>query len=158
MVFTIGYEGTSPREFLSKLRMAGVTTVVDVRELPLSRKHGFSKTALSEALAAAGIGYVHMRELGCPKEIRVRYRNDRDWAAYTSAFLKYLGTQETSVTELAALCGTTSVALLCYEADPAQCHRTYVARAVVRAGGGPVAHIRAPGRHRQIVIRRSPAH
>jgi uncharacterized protein (DUF488 family) len=142
MVFTIGYEGTSPREFLSKLRTAEVTTVVDVRELPLSRKHGFSKTALSEALAIAGIGYMHMRELGCPKEIRVRYRNDGDWTAYTSAFLRYLGTQKASVAELATLCGTTSVALLCYEADPAQCHRTYVAQAVVRAGGGRVAHIR----------------
>jgi hypothetical protein len=51
----------------------GVERLVDVRELPLSRRRGFSKTALGDALRHAGIEYVHVRALGNPKPNRERY-------------------------------------------------------------------------------------
>ena len=43
--------------FITRLQAAQVKTVMDVRELPLSRKKGFSKSAFCAALSAHGIAY-----------------------------------------------------------------------------------------------------
>ena len=144
-IYTVGYEGQDLEGFLRQLRRAGVRLLVDVRDLPLSRKRGFSKSALSEALGGAGMAYLHIRSLGCPKAIRDQYRADGDWKAYTAAFLRHLRKQPQSVRELADLCEKHPAALLCYEADAGLCHRTYVARAVAAVSGGNVMHIGADG-------------
>ena len=65
-LWTIGYEKTSWPDVLATLRAAGVAQVIDVRQLPLSRRAGFSKRQLAAGLAEAGIGYVHLRALGTP--------------------------------------------------------------------------------------------
>ncbi len=44
LLYTLGYEGLSLAEFFDRLAQAGVSRLVDVRELPLSRRPGFSKT------------------------------------------------------------------------------------------------------------------
>ena len=67
---TIGYEGASLPAFLATLKDAGVTRLLDIRELPISRRKGFSKTPLSQALAGVGIEYQHERALGAPRSIR----------------------------------------------------------------------------------------
>ena len=144
-IYTAGYEGLALADFLRVVAQAGVRRVVDVREMPLSRKRGFSKAPLASALETAGIGYLHMRSLGCPKPIRDRYRSDQDWGAYTSAFMEYLSMQSTAIDELARLCMEQSSALLCYETDPARCHRTYVARAAAAVAGADVLHITSAG-------------
>ena len=54
-LFTFGYEGLSIEDFVARLTLSGVREVFDVRELPLSRKRGFSKKSLAAALEAAGI-------------------------------------------------------------------------------------------------------
>jgi uncharacterized protein (DUF488 family) len=66
-LFTIGHEGRSLDELVDELARAGVNRLVDVRQLPLSRRRGFSKTALGETLHIAGIEYVHVKALGNPK-------------------------------------------------------------------------------------------
>jgi uncharacterized protein (DUF488 family) len=140
-LYTIGYEGLEIDAFVSRLRNAGVQTIVDVRGLPLSRKAGFSKRSFAARLEAAGIAYLHKHTLGCPKEVRDRYRKDSDWARYTRGFLAHLAKQESCVRELATLADFTSVCLVCFEADFSMCHRTYVARAAHRMGGPAVRHI-----------------
>jgi uncharacterized protein (DUF488 family) len=142
-ISTAGYEGQTISAFIRRLDDEAITLVVDVREMPLSRKRGFSKTGLAAALKRQNIGYVHVRELGCPKPIRDRYREDGNWARYTRAFLAHLQRQQLAIKQLADLAQSQSLALLCYEADPAQCHRSYVAHAVADLTGGQVAHIRA---------------
>lgn len=144
-IYTVGYEGLDLEGFLLQLRRSGVRLLVDVRDLPLSRKRGFSKTALAKALGGAGMTYLHIRSLGCPKAIRDQYRVDGDWKAYTAAFLKHLGKQSQAVRELADLCEKRPAALLCYEADAGHCHRTYVARAVAAVSSGRVMHIGGDG-------------
>jgi uncharacterized protein (DUF488 family) len=144
-IYTIGYEDLALEDFLQRLRRARVQLLVDVRDLPLSRKRGFSKTALAAAIGAAGMEYAHIRSLGCPKPIRDRYRTNRDWNAYTTAFMDHLREQTLAVGELAAVCKVRAAALLCYEADAAFCHRTYVARAAAALSGGSVVHIGAAG-------------
>lgn len=142
-LYTLGYEGFDIDAFVTRARAAGVKTIVDVRELPLSRKKGFSKTAFSEALAAAGLAYFHAPALGCPKPIRDRYKADGDWAEYTSSFLAYLQTQDATVRELVKLSKATTACLVCFEADYTMCHRTFVARAARKLGGASVMHLTA---------------
>jgi uncharacterized protein (DUF488 family) len=145
IVYTAGYEGRSLETFLTDLRAHGVRLLADVREAPISRKRGFSKAALAQALQHAGIAYWHIRPLGCPKSIRDAYKEDEDWARYTRAFMKHLAAQQAAVDELAKLCEDQSTALLCYEADFDRCHRTYVARAVAERSGAQICHITAAG-------------
>jgi uncharacterized protein (DUF488 family) len=142
-VFTIGYEGLGVDAFMLLLNEHSIDTIIDVREMPLSRKLGFSKKALANILSLSGREYVHMANLGCPKPIRDRYREDGDWKRYTEGFLRYMRTQEEAIAELAALVASSNCALLCYEADYNFCHRSMVANAVGDYCGARVTHINA---------------
>lgn len=140
-VFTIGYEGLDIDDFVSLLSERGIETVVDIRELPLSRKPGFSKKSLASLLNLSGFEYVHMVELGCPRPVRNGYRADGDWKRYRKGFLDHLKTQEGAIASLAELVESSTCALLCYEADFNFCHRSMVAAAVNEQCGADVEHI-----------------
>lgn len=127
---TIGYEGLSIDDFLKILRENFITTIVDVRELPLSHKTGFSKSALTVHASLHEISYIHARALGCPREIRHDYRADNDWDRFSERYLDYLETQISEIEILSELVQNEKCCLLCYEADPLHCHRSYVAEAV----------------------------
>lgn len=142
-LYTFGYEGLTIEAFIARLKETGVRTIIDVRELPLSRKKGFSKRAFAEALHRAGIAYAHMPALGCPKPIRDAYRADGDWAAYTRKFMAYLDQQNAAVKEVAKIARATSACLVCFEADFNYCHRSMVASAATRTGGPAVVHLTA---------------
>jgi len=128
---TIGYEGASLPAFLATLKAAGTTLLLDIRELPISRRKGFSKTPLSQALAAAGIHYQHERALGAPRPVRYRLREDKDLKRYFADFREYLATQEALLDQLARTL-TGRVALLCFERNPAECHRSVVVAALAK--------------------------
>ena len=76
-IWTIGYERASSDALLAALKAAGVQVLMDVRDLPLSRRAGFSKSTLRVSLEAEGIEYVHLKGLGTPKEGRLAARRDR---------------------------------------------------------------------------------
>lgn len=123
---TIGYEGVTIGQFLDTLAAAGVTTLLDVREIAASRRKGFAKTALRENLAAAGIDYRHEPRLGSPRALRHRFRGDGDRARFFAGFEAHLANQRPLVEQLAReLSGT--VALMCFERDHRDCHRSSVA-------------------------------
>jgi uncharacterized protein (DUF488 family) len=139
-LFTIGYEGATLADFIATLRAERVTLLLDVREFPLSRKKGFSKRALSQAVQAAGILYRHERDLGSPKSIRQKLHSDGDYAMFFSSFSKYLKQQSPLLAELAAnLQG--NVALMCFERDPATCHRSIVAKQLEMLVGLKTKHL-----------------
>jgi uncharacterized protein (DUF488 family) len=144
-LYTLGYEGLDVETFVASLLEVGVRSVVDVRELPLSRKRGFSKRALAGHLKTAGIAYFHAPTLGCPKQIRDRYRKDGDWKAYTRDFLAHLRCQQATVDELARIALANTACLVCFEANHETCHRSYVARAATAAGAPAVYHLKAAG-------------
>lgn len=124
-LFTIGYEATTVAEFIDALQGAGVRRVIDVRALPLSRRPGFSKTPLKNALAEAGIDYVHLRALGTPAEGRAAARagRQRDLERIYSAQLD-LPEAIVEAEQMRELAGEMPSALLCYEREPAGCHRS----------------------------------
>jgi uncharacterized protein (DUF488 family) len=127
MVYTIGYEGVDTEAFISCLAEAGVELIVDVRLIPYSRKPGFTKEDLQPALARAGIGYVHMRSLGCPTVIRDAYKADGNWDAYTEKFNSYAAHLTKPLEELLAFIREKKTCLLCFEANPYRCHRLLLA-------------------------------
>lgn len=130
-LFTIGYGAATPDRVIAALRGAGVTTLVDVRAIANSRRPGFAKTALSAALADAGIGYWHARALGTPAAGRAAVRAGRP-GVMRGIFAAHLAGVEAQagLAELGERAGRETVCLLCLEADPAHCHRTLVAEAV----------------------------
>ncbi|HQV02938.1 MULTISPECIES: DUF488 domain-containing protein [unclassified Novosphingobium] len=131
-VWTIGYEQASMPAFLASLQAAGVELVADVRAVAASRRPGFSISALAANLTEAEIGYRHFRVLGTPPAGRAAAR------ALNLPVLKqiYAGQLElpeamVASAELADLVHERRVALLCYERDPACCHRTLLREAVL---------------------------
>lgn len=142
-IFTIGYEGINLEDFISLLSDNEIQTLIDIREYPLSRKPGFSKTILRTTVNLLGMEYIHIPELGCPKHIRNNYREDKDWGRYRVDFLAYLETQGHAVQSLAQRSESTNFALLCFEADYNFCHRSFVANAVSKITKEKVRHIQS---------------
>lgn len=131
LLATIGYEGVNLPVFLATLKGAGVTLLLDVRELAISRRKGFSKSSLSQALSSVGIDYQHERALGAPRHVRHRLREDGDFKRYFAEFREYLATQDALLDELArTLRGR--IALLCFERNPDECHRSVVVAALAK--------------------------
>jgi uncharacterized protein (DUF488 family) len=141
-LFTIGYETRSVDELIAELHAANIKRVVDVRELPLSRRRGFSKTPLATALEKAGIAYEHVRELGNPKQTRERYKSgDVEGGARDYRTHLHNGSYPALV-ELADSLASSKTCLLCVEDDHGRCHRAVIAGAVAeRLPRLAVAHL-----------------
>lgn len=129
-IYTIGYEATTTAEFLAALTGAGVARLIDVRALPLSRRPGFSKNILAATLKDAGIEYVHLRNLGTPKTGRDAAKKG-DVATLEAVYDAQLGLPEAQAeaARMRALAAEKPSALLCYERNPAHCHRTLLLEA-----------------------------
>jgi uncharacterized protein (DUF488 family) len=153
-ILTVGYEGLTPRQFFGLIASSKIGMLIDVRELPLSRKKGFSKTALAESCKRRKIFYRHMPEMGCPRHIRHEYRQDGDWATYTSQFKIHLSSQSKALAELAKLAADGKVCLLCFERDFNFCHRTYVAQGIrhYTRRGLRIEHLTGPSQGRVAVM------
>ena len=131
-IFTIGYEGATQAELIAALQRAGVERVIDVRAVPLSRKPGFSKNVLAAGLREAGIDYVHLQALGTPPAGREAARKGR-MEEMKTIFAAQLETPEAGIAaaRMIDLAGEKPSALLCFERDPAGCHRTPLHEAVL---------------------------
>lgn len=131
-LFTIGYEATTMGEFLDALKSAEVERVIDVRAVANSRRPGFSKTPLRNALAEVGIDYVHLRALGTPPDGRTAARAGRheDLKRIYAAQLD-LPEAIVAAAQMRELAREKPSALLCYERDPAGCHRTLLWRSAM---------------------------
>lgn len=129
-LYTIGYQGRSIDNLIEILRSNNIETVVDIRELPLSRMRGFSKTRLSQALELAGIRYVSIRKLGSPRDFRHEYRQTQDWNLFARRFETFLQTKEKELEELTQRVYEETTCLLCFERESNLCHRSIVANAI----------------------------
>lgn len=139
---TIGYEAATQEAVITKLKAAGVETLVDVRAVAASRRAGFSKTVLAASLAEAGMGYIHLRQLGTPKPGREAARKGRV-AEMTAIFQDHMAEPGAQL-ELAAakeLAAERKIALLCFEADHRGCHRKIVAEMICEDLGCEIQHL-----------------
>ena len=128
-LWTIGYEKVGAAAFVAALKDANVELVLDIRELPNSRRAGFSKNIHAGHLDAAGVGYGHLKALGTPKAGRDAAKKG-DVAAMHAIFDQKLATPESQLAlrEAVDLGKAKRVCLMCLEHDWRGCHRAIVAR------------------------------
>jgi uncharacterized protein (DUF488 family) len=141
-LYTIGYEKASPNEFLATLAEAGIATLVDVRDRPISRRPGFSKRQLAATIEEAGMRYVLLQALGTPPEGRLAGRR-REWDRFWSIVDEKLARPdaELALQEAAEIVRAAPSCLLCYEADWHICHRRRIAEILVQRNGFTVHHL-----------------
>src|SRR3954463_3984397 len=145
-LFTIGYEQTPPKAVLDELQNAGVKLLLDVRAVVSSRRPGFSKNQLAASLDERGIGYIHLKGLGTPKEGR-RAARSGDIKTLERIYAKHLKTLQAKeeLDELASLALKAGpVCLLCYERDHQHCHRKWIAEIIEDREGVKVENLLPP--------------
>ncbi len=139
---TIGVYGFDGESFLQRLRHADVRLLLDVRQRRGVRgpEYAWANSArLQGALAAADIGYRHLKELAPTTELRqLQYREDHRQGVgkrsrialapeYTERYTREILNQFDLATMVAELPRDSVTALLCVERDPEACHRSLVA-------------------------------
>lgn len=137
-IFSIGYEGRTLEDLIGLLKKAGIERLIDVREAPFSRKPGFSKKPLEQALQAANIEYIGMPKLGADKALRDRFRSERDLPAFLEEFRRRLEGRKEPVARLEALARERPSAVMCFERDHRDCHRQVLEERLARDGFGIV--------------------
>ena len=143
MLATIGYEGIAIDALVHELKSARVRRVADVRDLPLSRKKGFSKSGLAARLEREGIAYLHVKALGDPKPGRIAARGG-DISAFKRIYTNHLRRKpaQTALRELGAIAVQAKTCLLCFERAPKHCHRQIVAARLSKTLGLEFEHLR----------------
>jgi Uncharacterized conserved protein len=148
-VFTVGHGARPIESFLAVLRQAEVTTLIDVRRFPGSRRHPqFGREALADALAGAGIGYEwHGQSLGGRRSRRPGSRHTALREAAFAGYADHMDTAEfrTAIQALADRAATERLAVMCAETLWWRCHRKLIADALAMRGV-TVTHLLDVGR------------
>ncbi len=124
-VWTIGYEKLNWEDFIKVLKDNGIDYVVDVRINNFSMRPEYRNGNLSKGLAKEGIGYVHMPEFGNP------YKNT-EWQELFAHRMSSL--EDAFFQRLRSLLKKHSLALLCYERNPLDCHRSVIVYELAKRG------------------------
>jgi uncharacterized protein (DUF488 family) len=127
-LFTIGYERRSPGELATVLAALKIVLVLDVREKPVSRRPGFGSAQLREVCEDTGLSYESWTSLGSTRAQRERLLSTGDMAGFKRRFRAFARRYRQD--DLARLCErlrSTRVALLCYERNHDDCHRSVLA-------------------------------
>ena len=127
IVFTIGYEGRSSDAFRSTLVDNDIGRLVDVRQMPRSRKPGFSKGSLSQLLSESGIEYVHLEPLGSPRAAREKLNETGDLSSFLDSYKEHLVNVSAGINALVRLADEMPTAIMCLERDASKCHRSVIA-------------------------------
>jgi uncharacterized protein (DUF488 family) len=156
-VATIGVYGFSSEMFLRALAAARVELVVDVRQRRGVRGAEYAwanAQRLQAALAEAGIGYEHRKELAPTTELRqLQYAEDdrqgvgkRSRSELAPEYVRRYTEEILDRADLwdlvAGLPAAGRAALLCVERDPEACHRSLIAARLAERHGAVVAHLR----------------
>lgn len=141
-IHTVGYEKSEITAYVSRLLTANVEVLIDVRERPLSRKKGFSKRMLSEAVEAVGIKYFHVQALGDPKPGRDAAKAG-NYDLFVRIFSNHMQTKEAkeALSDLAINTTGMNICLTCFERDHTTCHRSIVADQLSVLTGGTIRHL-----------------
>jgi uncharacterized protein (DUF488 family) len=127
-IFTIGFTKKSAEAFFTRLKINGVTRLIDVRLNNVSQLAGFTKRDdlryfLKEICS---IDYVHMPILAPTQEILDEYKKSKGgWSVYERKFLDLMMSRR--IEEQTPRDIMEGSCLLCSEETPVHCHRRLVA-------------------------------
>jgi uncharacterized protein (DUF488 family) len=153
---TIGVYTWTLEGFLEALRAADVALLVDVRQRRgvRGREYAWANAKrLQVALADAGIGYSHRRDLAPTTELRqLQYREDDRLgvgkrsravlaAAYRDRYVHEILDRADLDALVAELPTDHASALFCVERDPQACHRSLVAARLAEEHGLEILHL-----------------
>jgi len=148
-IYTIGHSTRSLDELVHLLAASGVKRLADIRRYPGSKRYPhFSRDALAAELPKHGIAYVHMPELGGRRNPSKDSVNDALRNDQFRGYADYMGTPDfaNAIERLLSMDGP--VAIMCAEAVPWRCHRSFVADELTRRGV-EVVHIVGPNDRRR---------
>lgn len=147
-IWTIGHSTLAWTDFLGLLSAYQIEVVADVRRFPGSRKHPqFNSGEMSQALAVAGVRYIHLPELGGRRtplkdSANLTWRNDafRGYADHMNTVEFHAG-----FNRLLSVAAVSRTAVMCAEAVWWRCHRGLLADQF-KVDGWTVWHIRKGAR------------
>jgi uncharacterized protein (DUF488 family) len=142
-VWTIGHSTRSTHDFIKALASQEISTLLDVRSFPSSKKFPhFNQSALSESLAASGIEYQHLPELGGRRRARKDSQNTAWQNAGFRGYADYMETEafRAGIERLLELARTDRTAIMCAEALWWRCHRSLISD-YLKSKGVVVTHI-----------------
>lgn len=140
IVYTIGYEGYTIENFIKKLKASNIQQLIDVREIALSRKNGFSRSALKSELNKVGIRYEHLKDLGSPKNIRNQLKSsnltDEDYKKFFQEYKKHINDEDVlkNISIIEGLARRKKSVIMCFERDYKICHRSIIAEKLKERG------------------------
>jgi uncharacterized protein (DUF488 family) len=146
-IWTVGHSTQPLEQFLDLLAGHGIEAVADVRRYPGSRRWPhFAREALSQSLAARGLYYEWMPELGGRREPLPDSPNTAWRSASFRGYADYMATDAFAegLSRLVSMAEGLRTAIMCAEAVWWRCHRGLIADAL-RWSGWEVGHIMGPG-------------
>lgn len=128
VIYTIGFSKKNLREFIARLKRAGVKKVIDIRLNNTSQLAGYAKKDdLAYVLELVDIEYEHLIDLAPTQDLLDSYKNKAiSWPEYERRFLNLLQERKAS-TYADRIAGADTVCFLCAEDKPNFCHRRLVA-------------------------------
>ena len=146
-LYTIGHGNRAAADFTALLQSARIECLVDVRAYPRSRRNPqFTRMALDPVLKTHAIQYVWE---GGPLGGMRRPRGDSPHFALPDAALRGYADHmastdfQSAIARLVEIGKTRPTAFMCAETDPAHCHRSFIADALM-ARGIDVLHLMGP--------------
>lgn len=145
VLHTIGYQKRTQEEFFATLRDAGIGALIDVRDVAWSHKPGFAKGSLADTATFAEIEYVHAQFAGNPKRLR---QQETETSGLLDVYVRHLDQNPQILEEFTELVAgfherSKKVCIMCFERDPAECHRGVLAERWAKKTKGNVVHLGA---------------
>ncbi len=143
VIYTIGHSTHAIDTFISLLTKHSIDAVADVRSVPFSRwQPQFNRDSLRSTLGEHRIDYVFLgKELGARSEDRRCYKDGRvsyRLLARTQVF-------QAGIERLQRGFREKTIALMCAEKNPVECHRTILVARELDERGIHVQHILSDG-------------
>ena len=134
--------------------MHAITAIADVRSSPYSKySPQFNIDVLQSELNKNGIKYVFLG-----KELGARSEDDKCYVGDVVSYEKLSNTIafQNGIRRLEDGCGRYTIALMCSERDPIECHRAILVSKVLEERGAEINHILGNGEleaHRNTMLR-----